>query len=93
MNETQFQNWLSQMVEEATESPGIDTETADAWKTMRDFQSIGILSDNVGLVFSMADRSEFQVTIVQSQGDDEEYNDGDHEFIEQDPMAAQRHGA
>ena len=80
MNETDFQNALQNLLNAAAsingESDGGDLEAeAEPFEGCRvvGYEEAGVLTRNAGLVVRMADGSEFQVTIVQSQaGRDED---------------------
>lgn len=50
-----------------------------------DFRDVGMLSGNAGLVIRMADGSEFQIQVVQSQlADDLDEDDVDEEELDED---------
>ena len=73
MNETELQDALKTLLEELhfmdeedRQHAGLPDEMADATR-VRTFEEEGVLTRNAGLVITMADGSEFQVTVVQSR--------------------------
>ena len=64
VTEDTMQDGLMELIAEATEdSFGIGWEDA----TVRTFESAGVMTYNKGLVISLPDGTEFQLTIVQSR--------------------------
>jgi hypothetical protein len=59
-NEREFQDQLTDAIELAAEENGQDVR-------VRSFRDEGVLTDNAGIVVTLEDGSEFQVTIVQSE--------------------------
>jgi hypothetical protein len=59
-NEREFQDRLTDALELAAEENGQDVR-------VRSFRDEGVLTNNAGVVVTLPDGSEFQVTIVQSE--------------------------
>lgn len=59
MNENKVETMLSEMLQDGDAEPQV--------RRVRTFAEEGVLTDNAGLVLTMADGSEFQITIVQSR--------------------------
>ena len=73
MNENELQDALKTLLEEIgcmdqedRDDAGLGDDLADV-KRVRTFEEEGILTNNAGLVITMADGSEHQVTIVKSR--------------------------
>ena len=64
MSEDEFMAWLQCAVEEMPQTP---TDFREALTEIQSFGESGLLTQDVGLVLTFADGSEFEVTIVQSQ--------------------------
>ena len=58
--EQEFQDQLTDAIELAAEENGQDVRVVS-------FESAGVLTNNAGVVVTLEDGSEFQVTIVQSE--------------------------
>jgi hypothetical protein len=71
MNEIQFVDFLQDLLFEYQDNPDDPDEN---FKRVQTFREVGMLTKNEGLVVKMADGSEFQITIVQSEyaSDEEE---------------------
>lgn len=75
MNEREFQDLLQTLIEDDSIECVDELEGA----SVATFEEGGILTRNKGLTISLADGSEFQITIVQSSAsdaDEEEDEDG-----------------
>ena len=59
MNETEFMDTLMATLDEA-----LDEEV----RSVRTFEDVGMLTRDHGLVVTMVDGTEFQVTVLQSRG-------------------------
>ena len=73
MNENELQDALKNLLEEIAgmddedrEDAGLGDGLADV-KRVRTYEEEGVLTNNAGLVITMADGSEMQVTIVRSR--------------------------
>ena len=73
MNETGLQDALKTLLDEIAFMDGDDLEQFDlpddlgGIEYVRTFQEAGVLTQNAGLVIKMADRIEWQVTVVRSR--------------------------
>ena len=73
MNDHEFQDALKALLDEITCMDGDDLEQFDLpddlgeIESVRTFDEAGVLTQNAGLVIAMADRSEWQVTVVRSR--------------------------
>jgi hypothetical protein len=72
-------NLLLDAVERAEDEERVCDELVEEVKSVVDFESVGMLTRDAGLVIRMNDGSEFQVTIVQSQRPDKEDEDDENE--------------
>jgi len=73
MNDHEFQDALKALLDEIACMDGDDLEQFDlpddlgGIEHVRTFDEAGVLTQNAGLVIAMADRSEWQVTVVRSR--------------------------
>jgi len=73
MNDHEFQDALKALLDEIACMDGDDLEQFDlpddlgGIEHVRTFDEAGVLTQNAGLVIEMADRSEWQVTVVRSR--------------------------
>jgi len=73
MNDHEFQDALKALLDEVACMDGHDLEQFDlphdlgGIEHVRTFDEAGVLTQNAGLVIAMADRSEWQVTVVRSR--------------------------
>ena len=70
MNEKEFENVLLEslsLTDADPESVGFDSKMEGFISDLSTFEDAGVMTMNKGLVVRLADGSEFQVTIVQSQ--------------------------
>jgi len=73
MNDHEFQDALKALLDEIACMDGDDLEQfdlpddLDGIEHVRTFVEAGVLTQNAGLVIEMADRSEWQVTVVRSR--------------------------
>jgi hypothetical protein len=74
MKEKRFESLLRDLVEYA-DSDGAELNV----RSVDTFENAGILTRNRGLVISLVDGSEFQLTIVQSQRSTSETDDEDED--------------
>ena len=65
MNAQDIEEMLEGIIDESTDNE--DSSFGEYIKSVRSFSSAGMLSMNKGLVLTMQDGSEFQITIVQSK--------------------------
>ena len=64
MNENEFESALLYLIQDGETGEGID---ADSVRSVVPYREAGVLTGNAGLVVTMNDGSEFQLTIVQSR--------------------------
>jgi len=64
MNEQEIQDLLKDALYSAGESEWVEL---GAVESIRSFEESGVLTDNKGLVITLTDGSEFQLTIVKSR--------------------------
>ena len=64
MNENQFESALLYLIQDGETGDGID---ADSVRSVVPYREAGMLTRDHGLVVTMNDGSEFQLTIVQSR--------------------------
>ena len=64
MNENEFESALLYLIQDGETGDGIDP---DSVRSVVPYREVGMLTGNAGLVVTMNDGSEFQVTIVQSK--------------------------
>lgn len=69
MDETEFESHLQNILNELGEDVGMTR--------VQTFDDVGLMTRNRGLVVTLDDGSEFQITIVQRAGPDEEDEDED----------------
>ena len=73
MNDHEFQDVLKALLDEIACMDGDDLDQFDlpddlgGIEHVRTFDEAGVLTQNAGLVIAMADRSEWQVTVVRSR--------------------------
>ena len=73
MNDHEFQDALKALLNEIACMDGDDLDQFDlpddlgGIEHVRTFEEAGVLTQNAGLVIEMADRSEWQVTVVRSR--------------------------
>ena len=65
MNAQDIEEMLEGIIDESTDNE--DSSFGEDIKSVTSFSSAGMLSMNKGLVLTMQDGSEFQITIVQSK--------------------------
>lgn len=63
MYETDMENLLQEVLEFEDEEIGVESQV----KRVSTFESVGLLTNNHGIVVRMKDGSEFQITIVKSR--------------------------